>query len=52
MYKTNCKLTTKLTKLYGDILEKKMNKETKLRINNITAKTALNFGSETWVLKK
>ena len=28
-----------------------MNKETKLRIHNITAKAALKFGSETWVLK-
>ena len=31
---------------------KQMNKETKLRINNITAKAALKFGSETWILKK
>ena len=31
---------------------KKMNKETKLRIQNITAKAALKFGSEAWVLKK
>ena len=29
-----------------------MNKETKLRIPNITAKAALKFGSEAWVLKK
>jgi len=29
-----------------------MNKETKLRIHNITAKAALEFGSEAWVLKK
>jgi len=29
-----------------------MNKETKLRIHNITAKAALKFGSEGWVLKK
>ena len=29
-----------------------MNKETKLRIHNITAKAALKFGSEVWVLKK
>jgi len=29
-----------------------MNKETKLRFNNITAKAALKFGSEAWVLKK
>jgi len=31
---------------------KQMNKETKLRIYNITAKRALKFGSEAWVLKK
>ena len=29
-----------------------MEKETKLRIQNITAKAALKFGSEVWVLKK
>ena len=29
-----------------------MSKETKLRIYNITAKVALKFGSEAWVLKK
>ena len=29
-----------------------MDKETKLRIHNITAKAALKFGSEVWVLKK
>jgi len=29
-----------------------MNKETKLRIRNITAKAALKFGSEAWVLNK
>jgi DNA-directed RNA polymerase subunit F len=29
-----------------------MNTETKLRIHNITAKAALKFGSEAWVLKK
>ena len=28
------------------------NKETKLRIHNITAKAALKFGSEAWILKK
>jgi hypothetical protein len=27
-------------------------KETKVRIHNITAKAALKFGSEAWVLKK
>ena len=31
---------------------KQMNKQTKLRIHNITAKAALKFGSESWVLKK
>jgi len=31
---------------------KQMNKETKLRIHDITAKAALKFGSEGWVLKK
>ena len=31
---------------------KQMNKETKLRIHNITAKAALKFGSEVWVLKR
>jgi len=29
-----------------------MNKETELRIHNITFKAALKFGSEAWVLKK
>jgi len=29
-----------------------MNKETKLRMHNITAKVALKFGREAWVLKK
>jgi hypothetical protein len=29
-----------------------MNKETKLRIQNTTAKAALKFGVESWVLKK
>ena len=31
---------------------KQMNKETKSRIHNITAKAALKFGSEAWVLRK
>ena len=31
---------------------KQMNKETKIRIHNITAKAAFKFGSEVWVLKK
>ena len=30
----------------------KINKESKLRIHNITAKEAFKFGSEVWVLKK
>jgi len=29
-----------------------LNKETKLRIHNITSKAALKFGSEAWELKK
>jgi len=33
-------------------LEQQINKETKLRIHNITAKAASKFGSEAWVLKK
>ena len=33
-------------------MKKQINKATKLRIHNITAKAALNFGSEAWVLKK
>jgi hypothetical protein len=42
-------------KINGAILRhfgKQMNKETKLRIYNITAKEALKFGSEAWVLRK
>ena len=38
-------------KINGDIRRhfgKQMNKETKLRIHNITAKAALKFGSEVW----
>jgi hypothetical protein len=31
---------------------KQMPNQTKLRIHNITAKTALKYGSETWVLNK
>ena len=30
---------------------KQINKETKLRIHNITVKAALKFGNEAWVLK-
>jgi hypothetical protein len=29
-----------------------MTKKTKLRVHNITAKAALKFGSEVWLLKK
>ena len=43
--------TTKLTELYVNILEKN-EKETKLKIHNITAKAALKFGSEALVLRK
>ena len=32
-------------------MEKKNEQKTKLRIHNITAKAALKFGSEAWVLK-
>jgi hypothetical protein len=32
--------------------DKQMSNQTKLRIDNITAKTALKYGSETWVLNK
>ena len=35
-----------------EMLTKQMNKDTKLRIHNITAKAALKFGSEAWVLRK
>jgi len=45
----------KYNKINGDIRRhfgKQTNKETKLRIHNITAKAALKFGSEAWVLKK
>jgi hypothetical protein len=31
---------------------KQMTEETELRIHNITAKAALKFGTEAWVLKK
>jgi hypothetical protein len=46
---TNNKIIGAIQRHFG----KQMNKETKLRIHNITAKAALKFGSETWgVLKK
>jgi len=42
-------------KIYGAThrhFGKQMNKETTLRIHNITAKVPSKFGSEAWVLKK
>jgi ATP-dependent protease ClpP protease subunit len=42
-------------KINGAILRhfgKQTNKETKLRIHNITAKEEVKFGSEAWVLRK
>jgi len=42
----------KINGALGRRFGKQMNKETKLRIHNITAKAALKFGSEAWVLKK
>ena len=42
----------KINGAIGGHFGKQMNKETKLRIHNITAKAALKFGSEAWVLKK
>ena len=42
------KINGSITRHFG----KQMNKETKLRIHNITAKAALKCGSEAWVLKK
>jgi hypothetical protein len=54
----NCDLEDKIqtyNKINGVIWRhfgKQMTKETILRIHNITAKAALKFGSEAWVLKK
>jgi len=45
---TNNKINGAIRRHFG----KQMNKETKLRIHNITAKAALKFGSKAWVLKK
>jgi len=42
------KINGAIRKYFG----KQINKETKLRIHNITAKAALKFGREAWVLKK
>jgi len=48
MVKTLARVNRAIRRHFG----KKMNKETKLRIHNITAKAALKFQSEVWVLKK
>jgi hypothetical protein len=48
MFKTYNKINGAIRRYFG----KQMNKETKLRIHNITAKAALKFGSEAWVLTK
>ena len=42
----------KINGAVGRHFGKQMNKETKLRIHNITAKAALKFGNEAWVLRK
>jgi hypothetical protein len=42
----------KINEAIGRHFGKQMNKETKLRIHNITATAALKSGSEAWVLKK
>jgi len=42
----------KINGAIGRYFGKQMKKEIKLRIYNITAKAALKFGSEAWVLKK
>jgi hypothetical protein len=46
--KTYNKINGAIRRYFG----KQMNKETKLRIHNITAKAALKFGSEAWIMKK
>jgi len=54
-YKSDLEDKLQTNKINGAIRRhfgKQMNKETKLRIHNITAKAALEFGSEAWVLKK
>ena len=45
-------ICNKINGAIGRHFVKQMNKETKLRIHNITAKAALKFGSEACVLKK
>jgi len=47
-FMTSMKINGVIRRHFG----KQMNKETKLRIHNITAKAALKFGCEAWVLKK
>ena len=47
----SCFISTKLGAIRTHF-GKQMNKETKLRIHNITAKAVFKFGSEAWVLKK
>ena len=42
----------KINEAIGRHFGKQINKETKLRIHNITAKATLKFESEAWVLKK
>ena len=44
----NSKINGPIRRHFG----KQVKKQTKLRIHNITAKAALKFGSETWVLRK
>jgi hypothetical protein len=48
MYLTYNKINGAIWRHFG----KKTNKETKSRIHNITARAALKFGSEIWVLNK
>ena len=43
-----CKIKGAIRRHFG----KQMSRETKLRSHNITAKAALKFGSEAWVLRK
>jgi hypothetical protein len=48
-------MVVKCNKIKGAMLRyfgRQMNKETRLRISNITAKAALKFGGEAWVLKE
>jgi len=46
-FQTYNKINGALRRHFG----KQMNKETKIRIHNFTAKTAMKFGSEAWALK-